>query len=50
MCFAFAIGTSAFSANTLLLKSIITGLGCPSLSSVVAFEIFVDESTAMNMF
>ena len=29
--FGFAWGTFAFSASTLLLKSIITGLGCPSL-------------------
>ena len=52
MCFAFAIGTLAFSASTLLPKSIITVLGCPSLlfrSNIVAFEIIADESAAMNM-
>ena len=52
MCFAFAIGTLALSASTILPKSIITVLGCPSLlfrNNIVAFEIIADESAAMNM-
>ena len=58
MCFAFAIGTLAFSLTEITQKlhalteidNYWTWLSLPLFrNSIVAFEIIVDESAAMNM-